>query len=320
MAYLKTCSFTGHRPSKFHFKYNEKHQDCLKIKELLQKAIIMAIEKGHTRFVSGMALGVDTWSAEIVIKLKEQFPHVTLEAAIPCLNQEKKWPKNSQIRYKNILKQTDKIVHVTRKPYNPSLMQKRNDYMIDVSAGQIAVFDGAPGGTMDAFNTAKLKGLEIIQIDPTNFFIKTIEPQIPKKLPDVLECSSKGDKRFSALHAKVSVFNQEDTIENHYQLVKRFGDKAPKTWKEAKGKPFTHVEINNKKLDKQFITQWYKLLWTKYLDENPGLAEYARLFKDYNDIFKGNSYNCQADVIRKYVKEGRKAIIGECQELVQYLK
>ena len=40
----------------------------------------------------------------------------------------------------------------------------------------------------------------------------------------ILECSSKGDKRFSALYAKVSVNNVLDTIENHYQKSKVFID------------------------------------------------------------------------------------------------
>ena len=37
----------------------------------------------------------------------------------------------------------------------------------------------------------------------------------------ILECSSKGDKRFSALYAKVKVFGVYDSIENHYQNCKR---------------------------------------------------------------------------------------------------
>ena len=37
-----------------------------------------------------------------------------------------------------------------------------------------------------------------------------------------LECSSKGDKRYSSMYAKVTVFDNYDTIENHYQLSKVF--------------------------------------------------------------------------------------------------
>lgn len=36
----------------------------------------------------------------------------------------------------------------------------------------------------------------------------------------ILECSTAGDKRFSAFYAKVSVNGKFDSIENHYQWTK----------------------------------------------------------------------------------------------------
>lgn len=138
---------------------------------------------------------------------------------------------------------------------------------------------------------------------------------------EILECSSKGDKRFSAFYAKVSAFGKYDSIENHYQLCKRFGDEAPKTWKDAKGKQPTHIELNGVKYDVQYLSMWYDLLWLKYLDAHPDLVEHASQFDDFNDIFKGkNSVNCQADSIRKYVKEGRGSILHDCSPLIMLLR
>ena len=34
---------------------------------------------------------VDLWCAEIVITLKEQFPHIELVAVLPCETQSDKW-------------------------------------------------------------------------------------------------------------------------------------------------------------------------------------------------------------------------------------
>jgi hypothetical protein len=135
-----------------------------------------------------------------------------------------------------------------------------------------------------------------------------------------LECSSKGDKRFSAFYAKVKVFGKYDSIENHYQLSKRFGDFVPTTWKDAKGKTPTHFEVNGKQFDLKYLSMWYDLLWVKYLDEHPELVEYAVQFDDYSDMFKGKSINCQADTIRKYIKQGRQRIIDDCREFIEKLK
>lgn len=128
---------------------------------------------------------------------------------------------------------------------------------------------------------------------------------------NTLECSSKGDKKFSAFYAYTTVFGIYDSIEHHYQNCKRFNIQPIK----IKGASPDYIEIYGIKLDKKYLTPYYKLLWVKYLDNNKDLVEYAEQFDDYNDIFKGHSINCQADVIRQYVKQGRSSIMNE--ELVK---
>ena len=137
----------------------------------------------------------------------------------------------------------------------------------------------------------------------------------------VLECHSRGDKRFSSLYARVSVFGKEDTIENHYQLSKRiYGQNKPKDWRDLKGKEIDFFEVNNRLYPKEYITDFYKLLWVKYFDRNPSLLEFASTFDDFNDIFKSkNSINCQADVIRDIVKKGRKEILKESEDFIKLL-
>ena len=133
----------------------------------------------------------------------------------------------------------------------------------------------------------------------------------------ILECSSKGDKRFSSFYAKVSFYGKVDSIENIYQSVKR--DKNGN--KVKKGQYVSYININNIILDSKYLTPFYKLLWVKYLDENLHLVSYAKQFDDYNDMFKGKSINCQADVIRQYIKYGRESIMEELlvKELINIL-
>lgn len=335
-----TCCFTGHRPNKFDFGYKEDDPKCVKIKELLSEYIEVAIAEGFTTFISGLALGVDMWAAEAVIKLKEEFPHIRLIAAIPCQGQEKRWPKESQERYQAILEKADDSVLVTDGPYTPQTMIARDEWMVDHSDRLIAVFDGSRGGTKHTFDNALSKGIEIVRIHP-----QTLKVEFPVELSDekreyrlsllrgslegekrkVLQCHSKGDKRFSALYAKVSVHGKKRSIEEHYQLAKRFGEEVPKTIKEAKGRKPTHMEIETENgsvvLDADFLTPWYKLLWVKYFIENPDLLAYARQFDEFEDIFRGkNTINCQADVIEEIVKRGTKAVTEDCRPLILELE
>ena len=134
----------------------------------------------------------------------------------------------------------------------------------------------------------------------------------------VLECSSVGDKRFSAFFAKVSFYGKIDSIENIYQSVKydREGNRVRKSDK------VYWVIINGRKLEPKYLTPFYKLLWVKYLDRHPELVEYAKGFDEFNDRFRGKCINCQADVIRDYVKYGRDYIMQsyEVREFLAILK
>ena len=122
-----------------------------------------------------------------------------------------------------------------------------------------------------------------------------------------IECSSRGYKKASAMYARVKCFGIIDTIESHYQSVKR--DKDGKSV--AKGKRVDHIVICGHKLSPRYLTPFYKLLWTKYLDENKDVVEHLKQFDEFTDMFRGKSINCQADVIRQYIKEGRQSILQE---------
>jgi O-acetyl-ADP-ribose deacetylase (regulator of RNase III) len=154
-------------------------------------------------------------------------------------------------------------------------------------------------------------------------------------LPATLECSSKGDKRFSALNAKVNVningLNVFETIEVHYQKAKEFLDEdgnfvKASDWLEAKewqkkGRNAVRVNIHGIIFPLDFLQQYYKLLWVKFLDANLELVTYASQFDEFTDMFRSKkSLNCQADVIKQYVKEGRQSVIKDCQPLLMALR
>lgn len=131
-----------------------------------------------------------------------------------------------------------------------------------------------------------------------------------------LECSSKGDKRFSALYAKVTYNGIYDTIEHHYQRAKRkYNGQVVK-----KGEKPDYMIINNIKLPTKFLTPFYKYLWYIYLIEHKELVEYASSFDSFSDMFRGrNTVNSQADVIEEYIKN-KKKIVKDIMVLLPYLK
>ena len=62
----KSCSFTGHRPHKFPWKYDETDSRCVALKTSLTGQLTRLTEDGVTDFYSEGADGVDCWAAMIV--------------------------------------------------------------------------------------------------------------------------------------------------------------------------------------------------------------------------------------------------------------
>ena len=55
----RCCAFTGHRPRKFPWGYNEMDTRRVALKQTLTREIVKLIEAGYTDFLSGMAEGAD---------------------------------------------------------------------------------------------------------------------------------------------------------------------------------------------------------------------------------------------------------------------
>ncbi len=119
--------------------------------------------------------------------------------------------------------------------------------------------------------------------------------------PPYLECSSRGDRRYSAYFARLPYRNYR-TIEDLYQSFKIF---PPTTegvnatgnmlnWKDAKGK----AAINQVE-----AAAFYEQLWREYLSENSVLLEPLMKASGLSDMFGQPGSVCQATVLWKLRSE-----------------
>lgn len=100
-----------------------------------------------------------------------------------------------------------------------------------------------------------------------------------------LECSSKGDRRFSAFYARV----EGKSIEEQYQAFKIFEDgSSGLSWKQAKGKKPVNIKEARK---------LYSKLWDKYFQENSELLEVIKKYNGFTDIFGQKGHACQAEEV-----------------------
>lgn len=127
----------------------------------------MIENKKVNHFISGMAQGVDTYVAQIILKLKHRYD-ITLECAIPCATQTKGWTDNAISEYEKIKNLADMVSYI-RKEYTVSCMAERNIYMVNRAKYLIAVFGGGKSGTLNTIQYAKELQREIVVINPNTF-------------------------------------------------------------------------------------------------------------------------------------------------------
>jgi len=118
-----SCAFTGHRPHKFPWRYNEADSRCVALKATLVEQITALAEGGVTQYYNGGADGTDLWCAEIVLALREENPALILRCILPYEGQADKWSDSAQERYHSILKQAD-TVDFAKRSCRSSQMQR----------------------------------------------------------------------------------------------------------------------------------------------------------------------------------------------------
>ncbi len=160
---VKSCSFTGHRPSKLSFGYDEENIKCLNLKKTLRENIVSLILDDFKVFYTGMALGADIWCADIVLELKKIYSDIKLICVIPCESQADRWSPYHRDKYFSIIQKSDEVVYISKK-YTKGCMAKRNIYLVDMAMTILGVYNGHKGGTKFTLDYASKKQKEIILI------------------------------------------------------------------------------------------------------------------------------------------------------------
>lgn len=161
----KRCAFTGYRPQKMPWGFDESDPRCIEFKARLKNTILMLIDQGYTHFLSGGAMGMDIFAAEIVCSLRTDNPNLYLEMVSPFDGQTAKWSDEYRARHDTLFEQAD-VVTATGHAYTKSCMFMRNRYLVDNADLLLAAFDGQAGGTAMTIDYAKRNRVPVVCIQP----------------------------------------------------------------------------------------------------------------------------------------------------------
>lgn len=172
---------TGHRPKDV-TQYMDSNSDIYSMhnpywKRVIGKLVYIIREQlsQHPEGLelhSGLALGADTAWAFAILIARKRWGHENIRfiADCPLPTQACRWAKSSQQIWQKLINSADRVDYTSTGKYTPSVMEMRNQQMINPSDLCIAFWDGKQfGGTFNGVRDAEKNGVKILRLDPRSF-------------------------------------------------------------------------------------------------------------------------------------------------------
>jgi len=161
---IKTCAFTGHRPSKMPWGKDENSPEGVLFKFRLRESLDYLIGMGYVNFLSGGAQGFDMMAAEIVLSLRETYPWIKLTMVCPWNGQADRWPDDQQQRWRHILEESDQVIY-TSGSYEKGVFFHRNRYLVENASLILAAYNGdSQSGTGMTIRYAHKRGVKVLRL------------------------------------------------------------------------------------------------------------------------------------------------------------
>ncbi|WP_016837605.1 DUF1273 domain-containing protein [Ureibacillus thermosphaericus] len=144
---IQSLYVSGYRPHELGI-FNEKHPGIQIIKKAIENELRSLIEDGLEWVIVSGQLGVEIWTAEVVIELKNEFPQLKYSVITPFLDIEKNWNEQRQQQYAYIISQADFVTSITKRPYEaPWQFVEKDKFIIQNTDALLLVYDDEHEGS-----------------------------------------------------------------------------------------------------------------------------------------------------------------------------
>lgn len=148
---------TGHRPDKLGGFNNVEGFKAIRRN---MKEILGSYDPKDITAISGGALGIDQFWIEVALHLS-----IPVIAALPFKGYDAKWPIASRRIYTNLLASCKEVKYICDAGYEPSKLQRRNEWMVNNCDLLVAYWNGTPGGTANCVRYAESITKEILKVN-----------------------------------------------------------------------------------------------------------------------------------------------------------
>ena len=128
-------------------------------------------------------MGIELWTAEVVIHLKESYPDLKLGIITPFFGHTDRWNESNQSKYTSIAQQADFIESIHHTEYQGLFQFKQADqFMLDHTDYTILIYDEEQEASPKFFKTMLVEFMEktnytcdIVTFDELTDFINDLQ-------------------------------------------------------------------------------------------------------------------------------------------------
>lgn len=138
---VKRLVVTGYKAHELGI-FKDTHQGISIIKKAIKNQLLILMDEGLEWIILSGQQGVEIWTAELVLEMKLDYPHLKYAIITPFLEQEKNWNEVKQEKYRTLLIQADYQTSLTNRPYEaPWQFVEKNKFFLRNSDGILIVYD-----------------------------------------------------------------------------------------------------------------------------------------------------------------------------------
>lgn len=153
---MKILTVTGYKPMELNvFKADDERIKY--VKKAIKKRLIGFIEEGLEWVLISGQMGVELWTADVILEELQDIYDIQLGVIPPFENQESRWPEYLQMKYQETLMTANFYQPLYKGEYKgPYQFKARDKWLIDKSDACLLLLDEEyPGGVKFFYDEAK---------------------------------------------------------------------------------------------------------------------------------------------------------------------
>lgn len=179
---VKTAYVTGYKSYELNI-FKDDAPEVKYLKLFLKNKLQNLVEEGLEWVLLQGQLGIEMWTAEVVLDLQQEYPELKLGVITPFQNHTERWNEQNQLKYQQIIEGADFHDSVHHAPYEGPFQFKQTDqFILDHTDMTVLIYDEEQEASPKFFKRMLVDFAEqtnytydVVTFDEINTFISDIQ-------------------------------------------------------------------------------------------------------------------------------------------------